>query len=82
MGERARVGGGIPPHTSGIGRGFPGSTALAPSQDFLAVVELGWDLTLEKLELMPGAGRGWMVLGVTYGRTSSTRSTVVTTSTL
>lgn len=63
-------------------RSFRGSRALVPIQDFLAMVELGWDLPLEKLELMPGAGGGWVGLGVTYGRTSSTGSTVITTSTL
>lgn len=46
------------------------------------MVELGWDLPPQKLEVMQGAGEGWMDLGVTYGRTSSTRSTIVTTSTL
>lgn len=46
------------------------------------MVELGWDVPPQKLEVMQGAGEGWMDLGVTYRRASSTRSTIVTTSTL
>lgn len=52
--------------------GFPGRRGLA-----LATAELEWDLPLEQPEPLPLLGSG-----VTYGRTGSTGSTIVTTSTL
>lgn len=65
-----------------VPRSFQGSRALVPGQDLPAMVELGWDLPPEELELTPDAGGGWVGLVGTYGRTGSTGSTVVTTSTL